>query len=181
MSEKGLQATRDPLTGLLDRSALDEIQERFFRRDQPWSLIMLDVDHFKLVNDIYGHLTGDDIISHVGQTIRVNMKRHDYALRYGGDEFLLVLPDTGGNGALDLAQRLLFELGNREFPGGLRISASMGVAQSHPDDTELNAVLSRADQARYRAKETGRGRFVLSDSLGSRISTIWSADGKSFS
>ncbi len=168
MGEKELQTNRDPLTGLLDRSSLDDIQKRFMHRDQQWSLVMLDVDHFKLVNDIYGHLTGDDIISHVGQTIRVNMKRNDYALRYGGDEFLLVLPDTSGNGALDLAQRLLFELGNREFPGGLRISASMGVAQSDPDDTELTAVLSRADQALYRAKETGRGRFVLSDSLGSR-------------
>ena len=160
--------SRDPLTGLMDRSVMDSLQDEFSRRSQPWSLLIIDVDHFKLVNDIYGHLTGDDILSHVGHTIRVNLKRNDHAIRYGGDEFLVVLPDTDGNSALDLAQRLLFELGNREFPGGLKISASLGVAQSRPTDDDLKKVLAMADQALYRAKETGRGRFVLADNLSIR-------------
>ena len=160
--------SKDPLTGLMDRSVMDSLQEDFSRRSQPWSLLIIDVDHFKLVNDIYGHLTGDEILSHVGHTIRVNLKRNDHAIRYGGDEFLAILPDTDGNSALDLAQRLLFELGNREFPGGLKISASLGVAQSRPSDDDLKKVLAMADQALYRAKETGRGRFVLADNLSIR-------------
>jgi len=157
--------SRDPLTGLMDRSVMDDLQHDFSKRVQPWSLLILDVDHFKLVNDIYGHLTGDDVLSHVGHTIRVNLKRNDRAIRYGGDEFLIVLPDTDGNSALDLAQRLLFELGSREFPGGLKVSASLGIAQSRKTDDELKKVLAMADQALYMAKESGRGRFVLADNL----------------
>ena len=155
----------DPLTGLMDRSAFDDLNSSFASRGHPWSLLIIDVDHFKLVNDIYGHLTGDDILSHVGHTIRVNLKKNDHAIRFGGDEFVVVLPDTDGNSALDLAQRLLFELGNREFPGGLHVSASLGIAESKPDYTELSELISMADQALYRAKETGRGRFVLADNL----------------
>ncbi len=155
----------DPLTGLNDRSVLPDMNVRFSARKHPWSLVILDIDHFKLVNDIYGHLTGDDLLSHVGQTIRYNLKKGDQALRFGGDEFIVILPDTSGDSALDLAQRLLFELRKREFPGGLKISISMGIAQSKPDDFQLSSLISMADQALYHAKETGRGRFVLADDL----------------
>jgi len=155
----------DPLTGLNDRSILPGLNKSFSAREHPWSLVILDIDHFKLVNDIYGHLAGDDLLSHVGKTIRYNLKRGDQALRFGGDEFIVILPDTSGDSALDLAQRLLFELRKREFPGGLKISVSMGIAQSKPDDTELSNLISMADQALYHAKETGRGRFVLADDL----------------
>ena len=155
----------DPLTGLNDRSALPGLSRQFSAREHPWSLVMLDIDHFKLVNDIYGHLAGDDLLSHVGQTIRYNLKRGDQALRFGGDEFIVILPDTSGDNALDLAQRLLFELRKREFPGGLKVSVSMGIAQSKSDDADLSNLISMADQALYHAKETGRGRFVLADDL----------------
>lgn len=157
--------TKDALTGLCDRSLLKQLDEGFASRKYPWTLLIIDVDHFKLVNDIYGHLTGDDILAHVGQTISINLKKSDHALRFGGDEFLVVLPETDGNSALDLAQRLLYELGNREFPGGLRVSASMGVAESQPSHREMKDVIALADQALYRAKEAGRGRFLLADDL----------------
>lgn len=157
--------SRDPLTGLMDRSVMEGVEHEFSSRLQQWSIVILDVDHFKLVNDVYGHLTGDDILSHVGHTISVNLRRRDKAIRYGGDEFLVILPDTDGNSALDLAQRLLFELESREFPEGLRISASLGIAQSKPEDRDLKKMISMADQALYRAKETGRGRFFLADNL----------------
>ena len=153
----------DPLTGLKDRTALVALNKEFSLRKQAWSLVIIDIDHFKLVNDIYGHLAGDEVLSHVGQTIKVNLKSNDHALRFGGDEFVVVLPDTDGNCALDLAQRLLYELENREFPGGLKISASLGIAQSKREDCELSDLISMADQALYRAKENGRGRFVLAD------------------
>ncbi len=106
--------SKDALTGLCDRSLLRQLDGEFASRKYPWTLLIIDVDHFKLVNDIYGHLTGDDILAHVGQTIRINLKKSDHALRFGGDEFLVVLPETDGNSALDLAQRLLYELGNRD-------------------------------------------------------------------
>ncbi len=85
--------SKDALTGLCDRSLLRQLDGEFASRKYPWTLLIIDVDHFKLVNDIYGHLTGDDILAHVGQTIRINLKKSDHALRFGGDEFLVVLPE----------------------------------------------------------------------------------------
>lgn len=155
----------DPLTGLKDRSVLPFLNKHFSKREHPWSLVIIDIDHFKLVNDIYGHLAGDEILSHVGRTIKVNLKSNDHALRFGGDEFVVILPDTSGDSALDLAQRLLFEFRKREFPGGPKIGVSMGIAQSKPDDQEVSDLIAMADQALYHAKETGRGRFVLADDL----------------
>jgi len=155
----------DPLTGLHDRSILSSLNESFAQREYPWSLIIIDIDHFKLVNDIYGHLVGDEVLSHVGHTLRVNLKNKDFPLRYGGDEFLAILPNTNGNGALALAQRLLFELENRELPVGLKISASLGITQSTSLDKDLSDLIAKADQALYYAKETGRGRFVLANDL----------------
>ena len=155
----------DPLTGLRDRSVLPYLNQQFSQRDHPWSLVIIDIDHFKLVNDIYGHLAGDAILSHVGQTIRINLKSNDFALRFGGDEFIVILPDTSGDNALDLAQRLLFEFRKGELPGGSSISVSMGIAQSRPEDQEVSDLIAMADQALYHAKETGRGRFVLAEDL----------------
>lgn len=155
----------DPLTGLKDRSGLPFLNEQFSSRKRPWSLVIIDIDHFKLVNDIYGHLAGDEILAHAGHIIKVSLKSNDHALRFGGDEFIVILPDTGGDSALDLAQRLLFEFGKSEFPGGLKISVSMGIAQSKSADKEISDLVSMADQALYHAKETGRGRFVLADDL----------------
>lgn len=165
MSTGKKNAGIDPLTGLKDRSILPYLNEQFSSRRRPWSLVIIDIDHFKLINDIYGHLTGDEILSHVGQTIKINLKRNDHALRFGGDEFIVILPDTSGDFALDLAQRLLFEFRKREFPGSLTISVSMGIAQSKKADREVSELISMADQALYHAKETGRGRFVLADDL----------------
>ncbi|MCK5035236.1 MAG: GGDEF domain-containing protein, partial [Candidatus Sabulitectum sp.] len=139
----------DPLTGLRDRSVLPYLNQQFSQRDHPWSLVIIDIDHFKLVNDIYGHLAGDAILSHVGQTIRINLKSNDFALRFGGDEFIVILPDTSGDNALDLAQRLLFEFRKGELPGGSSISVSMGIAQSRPEDQEVSDLIAMADQALY--------------------------------
>ncbi|MCK5133091.1 MAG: diguanylate cyclase [Candidatus Sabulitectum sp.] len=165
MSVEKKETGIDPLTGLKDRSVLPYLNRQFSMREHPWSLVIIDIDHFKLVNDIYGHLTGDEILSQVGQTIKVNLKSNDFALRFGGDEFIVILPDTSGNSALDLAQRLLFEFRKREFPGGPKISVSIGIAQSKAADHEVSDLISMADQALYHAKETGRGRFVLADDL----------------
>lgn len=151
----------DPLTGLMNRSHLDALEARFASRVSPWSLIILDVDHFKLINDIYGHLTGDDVLRQVARTIRVNLKASDVPVRFGGDEFVVVLPGTSGDGAMNLAERLMNETARLGAPSGLRVSLSMGISQSRESDGSLNDMMERADKALYQAKEKGRGRFFL--------------------
>lgn len=151
----------DPLTGLHDRSYLDSIKDVYLRRDRTWSLLMLDVDHFKLINDIYGHLTGDKVLRQTALTMQVNLKNTDTAIRFGGDEFMIILPDTTEDGALDLAQRLIYETERMSFPSGLHTSLSIGVSQSRESDDSIMDMVSRADKALYRAKESGRGRFFF--------------------
>lgn len=151
----------DPLTGLHNRSYLEALEMAFSGRTGSWSLIMLDVDHFKLINDIYGHLEGDKVLRQTALNIQMNLKKTDTAMRFGGDEFLLVLPDTGRDGALNLAERLMYEVERCNYPSGVRVSLSMGVSQSRESDLSLNDMISRADKALYRAKEGGRGRFYF--------------------
>lgn len=151
----------DPLTGLQDRSYLESANEKYLSKDTSWSLLMLDVDHFKLINDIYGHLTGDKVLRQTALTIQVNLKESDTAIRFGGDEFIVLLPDTDEEGALDLAQRLIYEIKRVTFTSGLHVSLSIGVSQSRDTDRSIMDIVSRADRALYKAKETGRGRFFF--------------------
>ncbi|MCK5117342.1 MAG: diguanylate cyclase [Candidatus Aegiribacteria sp.] len=151
----------DSLTGLKDRSFLESINEKYFTKDSPLSLLMLDVDHFKLINDIYGHLTGDKVLRQTALTIQVNLKESDIAVRFGGDEFIVILPDTSEEGALDLTQRLIYEIKRVAFTPGLHVSLSIGVSQSRNSDVSIMDLVSRADRALYKAKEAGRGRFFF--------------------
>ena len=162
MSSEGYSSRGiDSLTGLNDRSYLTGIEDDYIERDGPWSLLMLDVDHFKLINDIYGHLTGDKVLKQTALTIQVNLKETDTAVRFGGDEFIVILPDTNEDGALDLAQRLIYEVRRVSFTSGLQASISIGVSQSRSGDTSIMDLVSRSDKALYRAKEAGRGRFYF--------------------
>ncbi len=162
----------DPLTGLHDRSHLDVLEREFRERIEPWSLIMLDIDHFKLVNDIYGHLMGDEVLRQVALNLQASLKRTDTALRFGGDELMAVLPATTGDGALDLAQRLVYDVERQSFPRGLRVTVSLGVTTDRGEDSSLQDLVDRADKALYRAKESGRGRFFFySEDLVERDST----------
>ncbi len=117
--------------------------------------------HFKLINDIYGHLEGDKVLRQTALSIQINLKRTDIAIRFGGDEFMIVLPETSGEGALNLAERLMDEIRKSSFPSGIRVSLSMGISQSRESDSSVLDVVSRADKALYRAKESGRGRFYF--------------------
>jgi len=155
----------DSLTGLHDRSFLSTIDGEYLNKENPLSLLMIDVDHFKLINDIYGHLTGDKVLKQTALTIQINLKETDTAVRFGGDEFIVILPDTDQEGALDLAQRLIYEINRVSFSSGLHISISIGVTRRRPEDNSLMDLVSRADKALYKAKEGGRGRmfFFTSD------------------
>ncbi len=156
-------SVKDALTGCFTRGhALDVIDAelRRARRSQtPVSMIMFDLDHFKDVNDRYGHLCGDAVLSAVGKRMREVLRGSDVKCRYGGEEFLVLLPETPLHGARRVAETLRREIAERPVPWsgeGLTITASFGLAQTMPGEVNVQAVIARADQALYRAKDDGR-------------------------
>lgn len=161
-------ANRDGLTGLYNarffQEALAHELERVKRNGQPLSLIILDADRFKRVNDRYGHPVGDQILQHVSRMVRSVLRGYDVLARYGGEEFIALLTDTAAPQALILAQRLRKTVEQHPYAlkegGVIKVTISIGVAQSRPPH-ERKEVISQADQALYRAKETGRNKVVL--------------------
>jgi diguanylate cyclase (GGDEF)-like protein len=161
------QSTRDPLTGLNNRrSTLEELQNRFDlsqRHNRPLAVIMCDLDHFKLINDTRGHGAGDRVLEEFGQRVRNNLRTTDLAGRIGGEEFLLILPETDMEGALLLAERLRAATADLPFelpPESLRVTCSLGVAQRSAEDRDGGALMARADGALYAAKRGGRNQVV---------------------
>lgn len=165
-------ATEDGLTGLANRRAFDERLateiNRARREHAPLSLLLIDVDHFKPFNDIYGHVEGDECLREVGSLIRLiaTHRGSDFAARYGGEEFAILLPHTPASGALQVAERLRTAIitADRPHEGSLygRLTLSIGIAELVPDDTTTGSdgLIDRADQALYAAKEQGRNRVV---------------------
>ena len=156
-------SVRDGLTGCFNRThtleAIDTELRRARRTQKPLSLIMFDIDHFKNINDRYGHLCGDGVLAAVGARMRTALRASDLKCRYGGEEFVVVLPDTPLEGAKRVAETLRRELADMPIDWNgetLRITASFGVTTSQPDETDGQAIIGRADQAMYRAKEQGR-------------------------
>jgi diguanylate cyclase (GGDEF)-like protein len=158
--------TRDPLTHLHNRRAMMEILERELQRSNrkgnTLSIVMFDIDHFKLVNDEYGHQKGDTVLIAVAEQARIGLRGYDFVARYGGEEFVLILPDTPHNGALMVAERLRMRIEQYELTGELgeiRVTVSLGIA-SYPADevTSVDSLIRAADAALYRAKREGRNR-----------------------
>ena len=154
------EALYDSLTGGLKQGRFDSVAAREVSMAQrfgmPLSLVIFDLDHFKHVNDHFGHLKGDAVLRATGATVTRNIRRVDYFFRWGGDEFLIVLPNTNLDGALCAAEKIR-ALMERLKPDGVEgISISAGVAQMNENDADLRAVMKRADEALYRAKEKGR-------------------------
>ena len=161
-------AQTDPLTQLLNRRALTETitaeMERALRYDSSLALLMVDLDHFKRVNDTHGHLIGDDVLRDVSSILRSLVRGNDVVARYGGEEFLIVLPETNDAGADAFAERVREAIAARSFATrpreeGLRITASVGVATFPAARIEtVEDLFARADAALYRAKADGRNR-----------------------
>ncbi len=156
----------DALTGLPNRRALDEALsqelERALRYGQPMAVVILDIDHFKQVNDIHGHAMGDLVLRRFASLMAAQVRTNDLMGRWGGEEFLLLCPCTGTEGALALAEKLRALLAAHEFEGLGRRTASFGVATLSPGDT-LQTLLSRADAALYEAKRRGRDCVQLAE------------------
>jgi len=165
-------ATHDSLTGLLNRgevfSLLERELERAKRDRQKVSVILADIDHFKSVNDTHGHLFGDEALREIAQRMQSKLRVYDGVGRYGGEEFLLVLPNCDLSDAIERANELRETIASQPVTSGgveTAITMSMGVAASGCVGVkELEKLLSRADKALYQAKESGRNRVEQADS-----------------
>ncbi len=156
-------ARLDALTGALNRRSFYDVAQREMLRAEryrsPLSLIMLDVDHFKGVNDRFGHLAGDDALKAVVQACMAQVRQADWVGRFGGEEFVVLLPETNLEGALATAQRLCRSVESLRFPDrdeAMSITISVGVAERTPNMTRVEHLLNAADEALYRAKSMGR-------------------------
>jgi two-component system cell cycle response regulator len=159
------QATRDPLTCVWNRYAiLDTLSReanRARRESSPLAVIMADLDHFKRVNDTYGHLAGDSVLREAARRMQACVRAYDYVGRYGGEEFLIVLPGTSAGHAVQLAERLRMAVSSEPIVAGsdpLNVTASLGVTATEHADAVPETLIRVADDALYRAKEAGRNR-----------------------
>jgi diguanylate cyclase (GGDEF)-like protein len=159
----------DPLTGLQNRRSLFELGRVEFARScrtyRPFSCLMLDIDHFKQLNDNYGHLTGDQVLQQVAECAKRSIREVDLIGRYGGEEFLIFLPETDLVTAQRVAERLRssiekmpMKLSDQE----LHVTVSIGVSRKDENTLELETLIARADQALYVAKHRGRNRVASS-------------------
>lgn len=156
---------RDGLTGLLDRSRMEIDAPRLLAlalsQNKPASIVIIDIDHFKQINDRFGHLVGDELLKEITETMSKAVRPQDFVFRYGGEEFVLVLPDLAHDDALRIAGRLRERVAaDIRNPDGEPVTISMGVASAPVDGTSLHAVLSVADVRLYRAKSDGRNRVI---------------------
>lgn len=154
----------DKLTGLLNRSRLDDMLQqelqRYERTGQPFSLVLCDVDHFKRINDEYGHLTGDEILRNIAAFLREHMRSIDFCGRWGGEEFLIICPDTPGEAANAIIDRLREAARRDGLAENIPVTLSFGIATPAPEET-AEQLLQRTDRALYEAKRTGRDRVVV--------------------
>ncbi|HWA36896.1 MAG TPA: diguanylate cyclase [Burkholderiales bacterium] len=157
-------SSTDGLTGLLNRMYWEQAMAAEFarcrRHGQPSAVMMIDIDHFKAINDRHGHATGDEVIRCVAEMLRSATRGHDLVGRYGGEEFGVLLPGTDLEGAVVLAERVRRSVESEALDShtGVRGTVSIGVAQLDPDDASHEAWISRADRALYEAKGAGRNR-----------------------
>ena len=162
-------ATTDPLTGVLNRRHFFELAEQEFDRSQRYnrkiSIILFDIDHFKEINDTFGHVAGDQLLQTIADRFIKNLRQMDIFGRYGGDEFVILLPETDIEQARQAAERLHQAVTLEPIEtsrGTIPIQISIGVASLINSD-DMEKLLIQTDQALYKAKETGRNRVVVFD------------------
>lgn len=153
----------DLLTGVLNRHGLQkrssEILNRAARFGHPVALLMLDLDHFKQINDHHGHLVGDLVLKHFAETIQTNLRGSDIFGRWGGEEFLVISPHLNLNDAEKMAEKLRSAIEAVEFDSGVHLTTSIGVSEYNPGEP-TSVLIERADHALYAAKEAGRNRVI---------------------
>ncbi|MEW8615979.1 MAG: sensor domain-containing diguanylate cyclase [Candidatus Thiodiazotropha endolucinida] len=162
-------ATTDDLTGLANRRELDKVALREFKRATRFtrhlSVLMLDLDHFKSINDTYGHNIGDSVLRHVADMCVGSIRGQDFMARYGGEEFTILLPETDIENGSKLAQRICDKIAAMPYQEGqqlISITVSVGASEIEDGDIDFNDLLNRADKALYEAKKRGRNQVVIS-------------------
>lgn len=158
-------ATTDELTGLVNRreamSRLNQLWSAVERYGHPFSCIMVDIDHFKRVNDVHGHAVGDTVLREVGQLLQASVRGTDVVCRIGGEEFLVLCPNVSTAGAAVCAEHLRSAVEAHDFrcrDQRLRVTISLGVGEYEPGVSNCEAILKRADEALYQSKQAGRNR-----------------------
>ncbi len=159
----------DPLTQVYNRRLLDEILDKYTaltsRKKIPLSCILIDIDHFKKINDTFGHQTGDDVLFKLAQTLKNYLRDNDVVFRYGGEEFLLLLQGSGIDGAFQVAERLRKLINETiSLPDGQYITISAGCAE-YINNERKDIFIKRTDEALYKAKTTGRNRVNFAENL----------------
>ncbi|MDD2458979.1 MAG: diguanylate cyclase [Eubacteriales bacterium] len=161
-------AKTDELTGLLNRREINALMDyemiRAVRNQHEFSIILADIDFFKVINDTYGHLAGDQVLKEIARLMRENTREQDFIARWGGEEILLLLPETGAGEATELAGRLRRVIADHPFGDSgqcYHLTMTFGIACHHPG-MALNDLLNKADQALYEGKGSGRNQVVIS-------------------
>lgn len=162
-------AMHDGLTGLLNRRAIEEYADAEFnltkRKERPLSIVLLDIDHFKNVNDQHGHKVGDSTLQHVAKILSDGIRNYDRVGRWGGEEFILILPETQTQDAALVAERLRTQMAAKSIPLDnelhLSVHISSGVACVNGQFSSLAKLIDAADQALYQAKQTGRNKVCI--------------------
>ena len=157
------ESTIDPLTNLMNRRALMRIAKQDKAVTANMSVLMMDLDRFKRINDTYGHAAGDKVLKAVAKQVKQELRQSDIVARYGGEEFIAILPELSLQQAKEVANRVLASVRSLAIPIGggeqLSVTTSIGIAQRH-DNEHIEALFNRADELLYQAKETGRNKIV---------------------
>lgn len=163
-------ATTDMLTGLVNRSHFDAVLKseanRQHRYARPLSLIMVDIDYFKTINDSHGHDVGDQVLVEFAHLLKCNLRQADCCARWGGEEFMLLAPETSLEQALRLADKIRVAIKTHSFAAQVGVTASFGVVEVHAHES-VTSVMKRVDNALYLAKERGRDQVSAGDLLSS--------------
>ncbi|MCS0616447.1 GGDEF domain-containing protein [Massilia kyonggiensis] len=158
------QAHTDPLTGALNRQGLREVLMKRLHVaghvDEEMAVVFMDLDHFKRINDEYGHDAGDEVLKRFATTIRDEVRASDKLVRWGGEEFLLLCPETDVAHAMAMLDKLRAALAHQDWPHGLRVTSSFGLTSLKPEE-DIGAAIKRADGALYLAKANGRNRVEI--------------------
>lgn len=154
-----LLSITDTLTNLYNRNKIDALlvkESKLVNRGSPvFSIILLDIDHFKLINDQYGHLMGDQVLREIARCLKHNIRETDYVGRWGGEEFMVICANTSLMGAEALAEMLRAKIEQAEFPEHIHATSSFGVAEYFPGES-IDSLIKRADEGLYWAKNSGR-------------------------
>ncbi|WP_158630020.1 sensor domain-containing diguanylate cyclase [Cohnella sp. AR92] len=161
--EFSYQAHTDPLTGLTNRRLMDEIVARWVREGVPFAVIMMDLDRFKSINDTYGHQMGDEVLRFLAAHMQQLKGKNDYCCRYGGEEFVFLMPYGSESQAYEIAEKLRSRMANENSPTGKPVTLSLGISSYPLQAQSVESLFGQADDALYRAKKQGRNRTIVYD------------------